>query len=255
MAIKTIQVSSLSSYVNQVNKVQAKWNIHASDVWFRGVASQKYHLQPGTVWRGVDAHCLVQDFLLHYEAYSDKNIQEPWSLYALMQHYGLPTRLLDWTKSALIALYFALEESNKHGEGNKRIVYMMAPGDLNNKVADDSFVYNVSQNRDFYKYLPWEISDGEYSLPTEPLSIYIPNNNRRILSQQGAFTVHGSSKDSIEDFFIKNKIDRMVKFVIDESNHNRIQQELYTMGYKEDDIYQDLNSLSRRIIREWKLDT
>ncbi len=47
----------------------------------------------------------------------------------------------------------------------------------------------------------------------------------------------------------------MVKLVIDESNRDKIQEELYSLGYKEDDIYQDLNSLSRRIIREWRLDT
>ncbi|EGR8992266.1 MULTISPECIES: FRG domain-containing protein [Vibrio] len=255
MKIREIKISSLSSYVNQVNNVRNEWGVHPSDIWYRGIASRRYSLKPGTVWRGVGIHNLVQDFLLHYEAYSERTVQEPWSLYALMQHYGLPTRLLDWTKSALIALYFALEEENKSESSNKRIVYMMVPLDLNDKVNSDPFVFNVSSTKDYHKYLPWELSEGKHDLPEEPLAIYIPSNNKRIQSQQGAFTVHGSSKESIEEFYVRNGLDRMVKLVIDESNRDKIQEELYSLGYKEDDIYQDLNSLSRRIIREWRLDT
>ena len=49
----------------------------------------------------------------------------------LAQHVGLPTRLLDWTESAMVALYFALKENR----AEKRFVWMLDPISLNRESA------------------------------------------------------------------------------------------------------------------------
>ncbi|HDY8072321.1 TPA: FRG domain-containing protein [Vibrio vulnificus] len=255
MKIKEVQITSVSSFVNQVYKYKELWDSHSADLWYRGVASRGYKLVPGEVWRKIDHEGLIEDFILHYEAYSNEIINDPWGLYALMQHYGLPTRLLDWTKNPLIALYFALEESGeKHSSSNRRIVYMMKPHSLNGKSVDHSYVSNTSVSSIYNTYLPSALGGREEDKPVDPVAIYIPHKNRRMLSQEGAFTIHGSDSLTIEEYFVENNLKEMVKFVIKEDLRSQLRKELFTIGYKEDDIYQDLGSMTERIKREWSSD-
>src|SRR6185436_18641376 len=99
MSVEEKVVSSVSEYVSVVMEISNRWSTVPSGVWFRGVRDAAYDLHPGVVWQLVDdENSIVEEFLISYFPIYGVRVTDSWEVYGLMQHYGLPTRLLDWTK-------------------------------------------------------------------------------------------------------------------------------------------------------------
>ena len=129
---------------------------------------------------------------------------------------------------------------------------MMHPHMLNKQAINKEQIVSPRDPRfSVIDYLPKTVRETDHTIPEKPIAIEVPLSNKRIISQQGCFTLHGSEKHTIDHYFKGDSAPKIIKFLIEEKNGNDLQASLFMCGYKEDNVYQDLNSLSKRIVREW----
>lgn len=102
--------------------------------WFRGQEDLAWPLVPGAFRRSkrntVEETSSFYHFVLRADEEHRKTNDSTFKWLTLMQHYGLPTRLLDWTESVLVGLYFATIDT-KAGRGKNGALYVLDPRRLN----------------------------------------------------------------------------------------------------------------------------
>lgn len=104
-------------------------------IWFRWLSCAAYDLVPSVFRRQENDQyyresALFHSFKLYNPAYA-KNHRDHLSWLTLMQHYELPTRLLDWTENILTGLYFAAKNSNAKEEDSNGRLYVLYTKRLN----------------------------------------------------------------------------------------------------------------------------
>jgi hypothetical protein len=100
---------------------------------FRGLSDAGYRLETALIRLGGKFVELEHHLLRNFKKYAHRNIvsgNSVWHWLAVAQHFGLPTRLLDWTQNAAVALFFACC-SNAHEDG---LVVVLNPLELNQQV-------------------------------------------------------------------------------------------------------------------------
>jgi hypothetical protein len=165
-------------------------------LFYRGQSDKDFLLTPYVFRKGLlpKEHLLIQNLLLNSP---DEFSGAENSLERLikMQHYGLPTRLLDVTMNPLVALFFACNESKgKDGEIFVFYDYMKRPNDFTARCIIALTEYYGSSERQMLGFLTERgITNPELGnltkLPYVPIEV--PRSNERIKRQHGAFMLFG----------------------------------------------------------------
>lgn len=119
-----------------------------------------------------------------------------WEWICLAQHYGLPTRLLDWTENPLVALFFAVEAVQADDEGTDGAFFELDPLDLNRRAFEDAPPVVMLDEDDFLDaYLPTAKAGPSMG----PIAVIAGRAFDRIIAQVGTFTVTHRLSDDLAD--------------------------------------------------------
>lgn len=246
-------LENVQGYVDVIEYLRETFDVDKP--WYRGVSHAKYELIPKVYrdrlwerhedyewWLCVDFENRARPFIPNHHNYSE------WDWYFTMQHYGLPTRLLDWTKGSLIALYFAVKKPEITYIPS---VYFMNPYWFDEvvykKKKGEGMVYNTDVSA---------ISDEHYSRISSywgtrresqlfPLCIEPPAIDTRIHAQKSVFTINGKYINSFKMVAKNNDNAQIVKIRFSTKKAIFIKNQLDCMGITEGTLFPGLEGLSQ----------
>ena len=140
----------------------------------------------------------------------------------IAQHYGLYTRLLDWSTSAAVGAYFACDEH----EGRDGAVYMMEPEQLNSDwYGGDSRTLTLQADKTFLEQFE-RLSPSPDAKGPKDVAVELTLNNARVAAQRGAFTLHGNRYGHIEHGHNRT----LVRVIIRGKAKREIRRQLAALG-------------------------
>lgn len=206
------------------------------DIWYRGHTRASQRLLPSLFRKYPDpnesdvwSHIWGQEQDLYWEFSSRARelhgvLEQDWDILFAMQHYGVPTRLLDWTETLAVGVYFALHRfspspgvPNPIDSKDPACLWLLNPYELN------AWTVGNGKRRDLFdpKNLGWDEEHREYWSYSDllldggmdwkhPISLYPRQRTNRMQVQRGWFTIHGDEFVPLESLPHQEKFLRRV---------------------------------------------
>lgn len=214
----------------------------AVDALVPSVGRMHYYLGQAITFDERAERRLLAQFRRHTYSHFGR-VASPWEALFLARHYGMPTRLLDWTANPLVALYFAAFYENE-------TVYTTEEQRGTARLNCDGTLWAIQQRTRIDELDVFDDRRSPLSIPGIKL-VYPFNPTPRMTAQSGIFTLHGDPwTDMVRcagcPYPAKDlDVSRLVKWQIKSRHKTGIILELERLAINSRTLFPDLEGLAR----------
>ena len=281
MAVKNIK--SLAHFIAACSEIQVKddhtlfYRGHASDAFtplptiFRNQnddsKKSRYVESEGELFHNLVTQC-PEEF---------KDCSSTFDFLVKMQHYGLPTRLLDITSNPLVALYFACcslipdSPRDKNAKNGQVLIYQVpndeikyynsdtvsvvsnlarveANFDFSDKSHKERFLHSIQAEKPYFK--PYIKEEHLHSV----ICVKPKLDNRRIVKQSGAFFLFGMGQQKTDSIRIPDHFRPEIKHIaIPKASKEALLKELATLSISEATLFPEIDNVARFLKKDIKI--
>ena len=217
-------------------------NSSSSSYWYRGQSNQRWNLlptlarEPNSLSREWD---LIAKFQQNASLLLNPQPTSEWEWLTIMQHHRVPTRLLDWTESPLVALYFAVTPPDDVDGA----LWILKPTLLNrlSRILPeyDHYIPSFVDDEVTANYSPTSLR-AERMTKRDPIAVIGPRTNPRMQAQLGVFTVIHREATPVEAV---GDGTHLRKFLIPHTAKKNLKRQLSSLSINKFQLFPELQSL------------
>jgi hypothetical protein len=243
---------NVSSIAQIIDKLSEDLSDQNQIIWFRGQCNKDWSLVPSIYRDNIKSDISEMHLLKIFKQdaislFNKHGNMQPHEWLFIMRHYGVPTRLLDWTESALIATYFATIDDNYDGA-----LWMLFPIKLNQQdgrqfTRMDTSLPSFEENSIIMKnYEPTETFELQKNIDMDPIAFICPRNIPRMIAQRSVYTIHHLMKTPIEQIGDQTHI---WKYIIPKESKAKIRNELDILGFSKMQIFPEAEFIGDKLLK------
>ena len=194
---------------------------------------------------------ILRNFIRYSRPYLTQPPANEWEIMVTAQHHGLPTRLLDWTYSPLVAAHFATLASERETD---RVVWRLDWQQVHRRFKLPELALLIQDLEgvmgDKRPFTPWDLFSAKSDARPFACMLEPPSLNQRIVAQSSTFTLCSDKRRSFDQFLEGIGLgSALTRFVIPAKETARFRDQLDLVDVDERRLFPDLDGVAAEMRR------